>query len=55
MRQPIHSHTPDGEEPAGVLQSLLALCVPSLRAQSLPMSQSCDPGVLPLAIAHGIA
>jgi hypothetical protein len=55
MRQPIHPHAPDGEESAGVLQSLLTLCLPTLCTQSLPMSQCCFPGVLPLAIAHGIA
>ena len=55
MRHPIHSHTPDGEEAAGMLEPLLTLRLLAVETQPLPMNSGCFPSVLPLVIAHSIA
>jgi len=52
MRQP---RCPDDQDPHRLLQPELALCLPTLDAQRLAMHPRCGPGLLPLAIAHGVA
>jgi len=55
MGQPMRPYAPHDEEPAGALQPLMALGLPTLGTQRLPMRSRGLPSWLPLAIAHRIA
>jgi hypothetical protein len=52
MSQPIHPDDPDDEEPRGSLQPLVALGLPRLCGQRLPLNER---GLLPLVSAYRIA
>ncbi|SRR5258708_4444237 len=53
--QPVHPRSPEDEEPKGLGQLLLTVCLPPTRAKRLSMSQRCRPGLVPLPIADRIA
>ncbi len=53
--QPVHPRSPEDEEPTGLGQLLLTVCLPPTRAKRLSMSQRCRPGLVPLPIADRIA
>ena len=51
----MHPNAPDDEDPHGMLQSLVARCFPTLRAQRLSIGSRRLPGLLPLSITDRIA
>ena len=55
MRQSIYPYAPDDEEPAGTLQPLLTLCLPTLGVERLSMRHRRRPGLFPFSVAHRVA
>ena len=55
MRPSMEPYAPDDEEPAGTLQPLLTLCLPTLGVERLSMRHRRRPGLFPFSIAHGVA
>ena len=53
--QPIHLYSPEDEEPKGLGQLLLTVCLPPTRAKRLSMGHRCRPRLVPLPIADRIA
>ena len=55
MRQPRHARSPEGEDPQGPVQALLAVGLPLTRALGVSMSSRCRPRLRPPPIADPIA